>query len=311
MTGVSSDKNESNLVMRAVNRIEFGENFDVKFIFPNNGGAVLLAEKFQLANISEVFEKQFASSRNDNDGENTEQISIRDISYETFIKLVKHIYKRPVNINEQNFLEILYASMKYFVEDLTFKVIEFIKQFLNAENLSIYFESIDKFEIKMLSEHIKQICKVSPVKIIENLTTSVAHKRILKIILKSPNLPCSEYELYVAIVEMLKRHFNNTTFTDEDFRKELGKLIYLIRFPTMSIKELVLCGKNPSLLTAKQLVDFQLWAQEKIFSLSLQFFSAIPRNVQSFVQSSTSTDKCYNCRGSYKTCTNTNCRRNF
>ncbi|XP_055716303.1 BTB/POZ domain-containing protein 3-like [Phlebotomus papatasi] len=255
--------------------VKFGDAPDIKFIFPRDSGAILLAEKYRLADKSEVFRKLFGSSSGGQ--EHGEQISITDISYEMFRIMIRHIYNKVVEISEQNFLEILYASRKYFVETLTYMVIKFVMKFINEENLAKYFESIDKFQIKMLNDHMKKVCKASPLTIIKSLTCSEAHKRILEIILESSDLPCSEFELYSAIVKMLKSERGNGILSNEDLQKKLGKLVYLIRFPTMSIKELILCGKKPSLLTSQQIVDLLLWVQENTYSNSLQFFSNVPR----------------------------------
>uniref|UniRef100_A0A1B0CWT7 BTB domain-containing protein n=1 Tax=Lutzomyia longipalpis TaxID=7200 RepID=A0A1B0CWT7_LUTLO len=103
------------------------------------------------------------------------------------------------------------------------------------------------------------------------------HKRILEIILESTSFSISEFELYTAIVDMLKRNYEGRVYSEEDFRKKMGRMIYLIRFPTMTVPELVSCAKKPSLLNERQLLDLQLWVQEKIYTDTLQFFSVVSR----------------------------------
>lgn len=273
----------------AVNSVEFGQQPDVKFFFPNNGGATLLAEKVELANKSEVFKNQFACDTIDNGV--GESILITDISFNAFSKVISHIYGTEIVMDRANFREILYASRKYFLDDLTTLVIQFLRKFLNADNLAEHFEFIEKFDIKMLNDCIANHCRNSPLTVINTLTISAPHKRILNIILKSPIISCSEYELYHAIVTMLIRQQENKVFDEEGFKKELGKMIYLIRFPTMTVSQLISCGTKPSLLTEKQLVDLLLWVQGKKFSNTSQFFSDIRR-----LNAKAAADKCLNCR---------------
>ncbi|XP_055716707.1 BTB/POZ domain-containing protein 6-B-like [Phlebotomus papatasi] len=288
----------------AINSVEFGQNPDVKFLFPNNGGATLLAEKVELANKSEVFKNQFSCDITDNGGR--ESIPITDISFDTFSKMISHIYGTKIAIDKANFREILYVSRKYFLDDLTVLVIEFLKQFLNADNLAEHFEFIEKFDIKMLNDYMAYHCRKFPLTVINTLTISAPHKRILHIILKSPIISCTEYDLYQAVVTMLIRQQKNKVFDEEIFKKELGKMIYLIRFPTMTVSQLISCGTKPSLLSEKQLVDLLLWVQDKKFSTTLQFFSNVQRFNENILNLK---DMCLKCRATNIYCKK--CDRSF
>ncbi|XP_055716706.1 uncharacterized protein LOC129810332 [Phlebotomus papatasi] len=286
----------------SVNRAEFGKNPDVTFVFPNSGGAILLAEKLKLASKSDVFKNQFTCDTNDKDGA---QIAITDISFDTFNKMVMNIYEKRIVVYEGNYLEILYAARKYFVNSLTTIVIKFIKSFLNDNNLADQYEFIEKFHLKILNDHVYKLCISFPIKIIGQLTNSVSHKQILRMILESPTLGCSsEYELYEAVVNMLKKNttdITNATYTGEDFRKELGKMVNLIRFPCMSVNELVLCGRIPSLLTTRQLIDCLLWVQEEEFTDTLQDFSTNKRMFFK-INNKLHYQMCQTCRGTKILC---------
>lgn len=98
---------------------------------------------------------------------------------------------------------------------------------------------------------------------------------------------------------MLKNttEITDATYTGEDFWKDLGKMVNLIRFPCMSVKEFVLCGRKPSLLTNKQLIDCLLWVQEGEFTDTLQDFSSDQR-----VFFHTKYYMCQTCRGSKLPC---------
>ncbi|XP_055678182.1 uncharacterized protein LOC129786940 [Lutzomyia longipalpis] len=249
---------------------------DLTFLFPDNDGSKLMVEKHRLMDKSDVFRAQFATSLKDS---HVHLITINDISFNTFLLMINHLYDQKVAINEENCLEMLYASRKYCINTLTYDIIKFLVGFIKKENLAEHFEAIDKFGLKMLNEHMVNICTTSPLMIIERLTISSPHKRILEIILQSSCLPCSEFDLYRTILRMLKREFRRLRkpIIEEEFRKELGSMVYLIRFPSMTSKELIACGMKPSLLSGQELIDIQLWVEGQVFTNTLQHFSASPR----------------------------------
>ncbi|XP_055700707.1 BTB/POZ domain-containing protein 2-like [Phlebotomus papatasi] len=257
------------------NRKEFGTQPNIIFIFPNNEGSILKAEKHELVKISEVFEKQFSSGFSD--GNKNEQIAIADITFDTFNSMLNFIYNGHIDIYEGNYLEVLYAAKKYFIFELIHKVMDFILGFMNRDNLTDHYEFIENFGLKAVNEKMWEICVENPLIVIKNLNDSKPHKRILKMILKSPYLACSEYELYRAIMQMMTKKCKSEKKFSEKIRQELGNLIYFIRFPVMSVDELISSAKPPCPLKEKEIVDFLLWSKEKIFTETLLHFSTSKR----------------------------------
>lgn len=256
--------------------VKYGDNPDVTFFFPKNGGAIVNAEKYRLAKISEIFRKQLSPTNVEY--ETGEVIEITDISFEIFSIVIQIIYGGDIDINEENYRELLYMGIKYLLYDLTHKVVNFVLAFVNEDNLWDHFEFIDKLNIPSLSDHMKRICLSYPLEVIHGLTRSVPHKKILQIILESPCLRCTDFAIYEAIVRTFSNNLDDDIFDVPKYmREELGKLIYLIRFPTMTKMEIIKCAQFPSLLTDEQVVDFLLWKTQKKFSNTLQFFSSQPR----------------------------------
>ncbi|XP_055693112.1 uncharacterized protein LOC129795672 [Lutzomyia longipalpis] len=272
------------------NRIVYGDNPDVTFFFPDNGGAQLLVEKRKLAQSSVVFQKQFSEGF-----ESSDRIAIKDISFDTFNVAMKEIYGSSIEIRESNYQELLYVASKYFIYTLIEKIIQFALTFISAKNLTEHFEAIERYEIKRLNDHIEDICVRHPLEIIEKLDCTKAHMNLLKIILQSSNLTCSEYDLYVAVVNMMKEASKDALDVATEMRKKLGNLINFIRFPVMSIDELILCAKPPSLLTKEQALDLLLWVKCGIYSESVQFFSTNSRSIPNF-------DRCPHCNDRYAYC---------
>lgn len=256
----------------------FGKNPDITFEFPANGAqneALLRTEKKHLINISEVFEKQFLSELN----EENEKIVIKDISFDTFSQMIEYSYDGYIIIHEQNYLEMLYAAKKYFYYDMINKIAIFLLNFITASNLANHYECIEKFELKSVMDHITKICIKDPLKVISQLSFAKPHMRILKTILESPCLPCTEYVLYDAIVKMMKLQLEDEPekMHGEIMRKNLGPLIFLIRFPTMSVDELFQCAKSPTPLKPTEFLDFILWSYDKTFSELLLHYSLASR----------------------------------
>ncbi|GAB0095753.1 hypothetical protein DMENIID0001_111740 [Sergentomyia squamirostris] len=265
-------------------RVVHDEDADVTFVFPNDGGAMALAKKSKLIDANQVFEKQFTS------GLESVSITVTDISFATFNSLIRHIYELDeVVVNSENCVEILYCSRKYFLDRLTMKVIEFINavdtcvysrktaRFESTPDLLNYYVEFEKFDIKLLNEVISnRICLYDPIFNIKEMNLrSEAHMKLLKIILDSSVLSCSEYDLYQAVIEMMKKTKGDLRW--DQVKKKFGHLIYLIRFPTMTVEQLVKCRKQPCFLTSSEIVDLQLWKQERTFTQSLLKFSIIPR----------------------------------
>ncbi|GAB0088908.1 hypothetical protein DMENIID0001_033720 [Sergentomyia squamirostris] len=142
---------------------KYGEKPDITFIFPANGGATISAEKIALSSKSDVFQKQFIAWKDSPE----ERIQITDISFDIFNKFIKYIYGHEIDIYEENYLEILYAAQKYFVNQLTFLAIEFLKKFIDEKNVVEHFEFIEKFDIKMLNDHMKKAIVTKPLEIIK------------------------------------------------------------------------------------------------------------------------------------------------
>ncbi|GAB0095752.1 hypothetical protein DMENIID0001_111730 [Sergentomyia squamirostris] len=265
-------------------RVVHDEDADVTFVFPNDGGAMALAKKSKLIDANQVFEKQFTS------GLESDPITVTDISFATFNSLIRHIYEiDEVVVNSENCMDILYCSRKYFLDRLTMKVIEFINtvtvwrlsetthQMVKTPDLLKYYVEFEKFDIKLLNEVItNRICHCDPIYIIKEMNLrSEAHMKLLKIILDSSVLNCSEYDLYQAVIEMMKKTKGDLRW--DQVKKKFGHLIYLIRFPMMTVDQLVKCRKQPCFLTSSEIVDLQLWKQERTFTESLLQFSIIPR----------------------------------
>ncbi|XP_055715748.1 uncharacterized protein LOC129809729 [Phlebotomus papatasi] len=253
--------------------IKYGAAPDVTFVFPNDGGALLMTEKSVLMKNSEVFQKQFASAiSTDKDG----KISIMDISYDTFNLIIQYFYNESFPINAENYQGILYASKKYFINTLITKVAQFLLNFITYINIVEHFEFLEKFEIGIVNAHMKGVIVKQPVQVIQRLTKSPSHMRILQMILESDVLYCSEFQLYLAIKNMMieeNGNWKSVEEIEEKFKNDLGNLMYLIRFPNMTAEELIKCSVSPTLLTNKQKLDLIIWAQEKVFSESLLSFS--------------------------------------
>ncbi|GAB0098374.1 hypothetical protein DMENIID0001_140960 [Sergentomyia squamirostris] len=276
--------------------VQFGVLPDMTFVFPKEGDAKILAKKAKLSKNSEVFKTQFASG-------DSALIQITDISFDIFNAMLKYIYEGKITVKEDNFLELLYVARKYFLYGLTHEVITFGKNFINETNLDIYFEELEKFDIKILICHVKFVCYRNPLVIIKRLNfKSKADMRLLKIILNGNSLVCSEFDLYKEIIDMINRTAEDLPW--DDVKTEFAKMIKLIRFPTMTVDQLIKCSKPPSLLTVQQVVDLLLWVQEKTYSDTLQLFSSSPRNnpIQPI-------NKCSRCRGNSIRCSS--CSNNY
>ncbi|GAB0100989.1 hypothetical protein DMENIID0001_171060 [Sergentomyia squamirostris] len=225
---------------------------DVTFVFPNDGGSTFATRKFELSRSSEVFAKMFAS------GLETDRIIIEDITICSFDKMIRHL-------NGEEILE----ACSYVYNNI-----------MDAKSLLRYYPDIKKFNLTYLNHHITNLCIRIPKDIIDNMNINCDdHLEILKIILECEYLLISEFNLYGTIMKMIKRTSGDLTW--DEVKGKLGKLIYLIRFPTMTVDELVMCAKRPSLLTGEQMMNLMLYAKEKMFTETIELFPKIHRRINS------------------------------
>ncbi|XP_055691578.1 BTB/POZ domain-containing protein 6-like [Lutzomyia longipalpis] len=264
-------------------RKKFGYNGNINFIFPNDDGAVLLADKLKLMAVSEVWLNQLPRC----EISEPEDITIEDIPYAVFSAMVDFVSysdngKPVLDVNEGNFQVFLYAAKKYFIYSVLHEIVKFLQNFIKAENLAEHFEFIERFDMQPIMEHFQAICIRFPLHVIRTLNTSPPHKRILQMILESPLLNCNEYSLFYEIMEMLirdgKGHPGGGQNGESDcMRRELGRLLYLIRFPTMTIEEFIMCTEAPTPLTDKEAKDILLWLNGQIYSSTIKKFNLKPR----------------------------------
>ncbi|GAB0100990.1 hypothetical protein DMENIID0001_171070 [Sergentomyia squamirostris] len=254
---------------------------DVTFVFPNDGESTFATRKFKLAQWSEVFAKMFAS------GLESDRIIIKDITIGSFYKMIRHLNGEEITVDESNFLEMLHISRKYFLNTLTSKVYSYVQNYIvNSESILKYYPDIKKYHLTLLDNHIKRVCIRFPNEIIDNMNINCDdHLEMLKIILESDFLCISEFELYTKIMKMIKQTINDYTW--DEVKGKLGKLIYLIRFPAMTVNELIQCAKPLSLLTVEQIMNLQLYVMEGIFTETLQLFPNIRPRINGMNQVAT------------------------
>ncbi|GAB0090964.1 hypothetical protein DMENIID0001_057510 [Sergentomyia squamirostris] len=253
--------------------MDHADSDEVTFIFPRDNNAKVVVKKNQLKLNSVCSRIQF------NSGQETDTIIITDISRHIFQDIIDH-YKgtKRITVTEKNFLEIFYMCRKYFLVDLTNKVFFFIYGFVKPQNLTLYYDELQKYDdMTFIEDVVKNICVRHPLSVILTLRiTSASHLKILEIILKSDVLKCtSEYGLYCGIVDMMMRTRGQLDW--EEAVQRLGNLKYFIRYPTMTVSEVIKCGKYPSILTQSEGFDILLWIQEKFYTETLSTFSMVPR----------------------------------
>ncbi|XP_055686982.1 BTB/POZ domain-containing protein 6-like isoform X2 [Lutzomyia longipalpis] len=262
--------------------VKYGLKPDVVFVFPQYGDATIHAEKFQLANESDVFKTHFTSEN----WNNSDPIEISDISFEIFNIMMKFIYGKgeDSDVTDENRVQILYATRKYLINDLTYKCIKFMPiswNFFFFNDLEALYILSDS-GLRSVGDYLENWSRQNATQIIPNMTrfdTYEPQKRLLKAILESPVLHCTELELYKAVLQLMMNKYKGEVYDEDKWRSELGSLIYLIRFPTMTLQELTECCKRPTLLTKEQVYDLQLWVQKKISSDTVFSFSISHRLV--------------------------------
>lgn len=210
------------------------------------------AHKFELAKGSSFFYNLFFESDGNPDGNpvkvNPIEINVLNFKKNSYIQVIRYIYTKEikfVDLTVNNVTEILNLANTLQLSSLKMECIELLmKQLLDINK---FFESI---KICLKDDCLKEVFAAG-FKMIQNETERYislpsfldVDKELIKLILESDVLNCSEYELYKAVIDWSKQDCMKRGVKTNGFNRKqsLGDLIYLIRFPVMSIDEFTKC----------------------------------------------------------------------
>eukprot|EP00112_Aurelia_sp_Birch-Aquarium-sp1_P026426 Seg937.3 transcript_id=Seg937.3/GoldUCD/mRNA.D3Y31 product="BTB/POZ domain-containing protein 2" protein_id=Seg937.3/GoldUCD/D3Y31 len=212
------------------------------------------AHKLLLASASSVFHAMFYGPV----AETNTEIEIIDCpNAEDFKEFLSFVYTEDLSLSWDNLFPIAYLAKKYYIPSLTDECCKFLLDSLTVENvLKVLSQCVLVDEKEMAN----QCLKLVRVRIRELVRTEEFLKldlQSLKCILALNTLDIKELDGFLAVdkwcVHQLEQQGKEVT--PEGKRELLGNVIDLIRFPTLSIKELTNNCLPSGLITKDQFVD--------------------------------------------------------
>ncbi|KAH7720573.1 BTB/POZ domain-containing protein 6 [Aphelenchoides avenae] len=212
------------------------------------------ANSYVLAAASEVFYGMFFS-----DFEREAVVKVPDGTPQAFKVLLEYIHTDEVKLTLENVDDVLYLAKKYMVDSLNEKVSSFVKENLNGSNVfnflvvSKVYEEYEKICLDFIDENAEKVLTSN-----NFLELEEGH---LKAILSRDSLKATETVVWGCTVDwakakLLSRHEEQSP---EAIRKSLGDLLYLVRFPLMSIE---MFGQGPGrscILTQDERLEVYEW----------------------------------------------------
>lgn len=231
---------------------------DVHFIVgPPGSSERVPAHKYVLAVGSSVFCAMFYGDLAEGDTE----IHIPDVEPTAFLILLKYLYSDEIELEADTVLATLYAAKKYLVSPLAEACVRFLETGLEARNACILlwqsqlfdepeltrrcWEVIDaQAEVALRSEGFCQIDSSTLESVLCRDTLNIKEASVLRAVLKWAESECR------------RRGLNPTALNK---RSVLGKALYLLRLPAMSLEEFANGPAQSEILTLEETRDIFLW----------------------------------------------------
>ncbi|XP_030854339.1 BTB/POZ domain-containing protein 6-B-like [Strongylocentrotus purpuratus] len=234
----SCDNWHRGVTVRDRNAVMFNNELmsDVTFLVgPKNAAQRIPAHKYVLATGSSVFFAMFYGDL----AENTSEIVTPDVEPEAFLTLLKYMYCDEIDLTPENVLDTLYAAKKYLVPHLARSCVEYLERSLSARNACVLLSQSHLFEEPDLMQRCWEVIDAQAEVALGSDSFVDVDQDTLECILKRETLNVKELVLFHAAMRWADAECSrqDLVVTPNSLRKVLGSALYLIRIPTMPLKE--------------------------------------------------------------------------
>ncbi|KAL4219027.1 hypothetical protein ACF0H5_021610 [Mactra antiquata] len=251
--------------------LDDGTLCDVTFhVGPNK--VKIKAHKFILASRSPVFFAMFCGPLSQREYNN---IEITDIDPDIMQALLRFMYTEYSPINKETVLPLLYAAKKYNVKRLEGQCQIFLSEQISIENVCTILAHAERYD----ASELKYTClkfiasNVSNILLLDDFCA--LPREVIQQILQMDGLCVNESEVYNGCkkwaVHQLHMVDKNKNVSHVDIRETLGKLLYHIRFPIMSMKDFTTRVSQESVLSPEEKVSIFQYITAGIKSEDFKF----------------------------------------
>lgn len=245
------------------------EHSDVEFVVRSRDGDTINipAHRLFLMPHSDVFERMLF-------GELKEGFSVKvvDVCAEVFEEFLSLFYCAEVTLTPDNIAEVLMLIDKYNAVNFLPVCEDFLSTFVTIKDAYHYYEltAIHSLSDKLAEKLEKFVCENS-LEVLRIHAENALNMSLLPKLLKSDHFRGTEIQIFEGVFAWVKASLNkkNQPITVENIRDELGECLDHIRFPTMTLDELLKCFREyPRLLPAEEIIDILSFVANKNHELT-------------------------------------------
>ncbi|XP_046402328.1 BTB/POZ domain-containing protein 6 isoform X3 [Ischnura elegans] len=230
---------------------------DIRFIVGSPGHTQTIpAHKYVLATGSSVFYAMFFGSL----AENKQEIEVPDVEPSAFLTLLKYLYCDEIQLEADTVLATLYVAKKYIVPHLAKACVNYLETSLTAKNACLLLSQSRLFEEPELMQRCWEVIDAQAEMALRSEGFVDIDSHTLECVLSRETLNCKETHLFEAALgwaaaECARRDVEPTP---QNKRTALGRALYLVRIPTMSLEDFANCAAQVGILTHKETIDIFL-----------------------------------------------------
>ncbi|KAK9534157.1 hypothetical protein VZT92_009223 [Zoarces viviparus] len=250
----------SHPTLRERNALMFNNELmaDVHFIVgPLGGSQKVPAHKYVLAVGSSVFCAMFYSDL----AEEESEIHIPDVEPAAFLILLKYMYSDEIDLEADTVLATLYAAKKYIVPALAKACVTFLETSLEAKNACVLLSQSRLFEEPELTQRCWEVIDAQAELALCSEGFCEIDLQTLEIILRRETLNTKEVVVFEAVMNWAAAECKRQCMgpTTRNRREVLGKALFLVRIPSMSLEEFADGAAQCDILTLEETHNVFLW----------------------------------------------------
>ncbi|XP_037098262.1 BTB/POZ domain-containing protein 6-B-like isoform X1 [Syngnathus acus] len=250
----------SHPTLRERNALMFNNELmaDVHFIVgPPGGSQRVPAHKYVLAVGSSVFCAMFYGDL----AEEEADIRIPDVEPTAFLILLKYMYSDEIELEADTVLATLYAAKKYIVPALARTCVNFLETSLEAKNACVLLSQSRLFEEPELTQRCWEVIDAQAELALRSEGFCEIDAQTLEIILRRETLNAKEAAVFEAIMSWAAAECQRRGLAPgtRNQRQVLGKALFLVRIPTMSLEEFANGAAQSDILTLEETRNLFLW----------------------------------------------------
>ncbi|XP_061699239.1 BTB/POZ domain-containing protein 6-B-like [Syngnathoides biaculeatus] len=250
----------SHPTLRERNALMFNNELmaDVHFIVgPPGGSQKVPAHKYVLAVGSSVFCAMFYGDL----AEEEADVRIPDVEPAAFLILLKYMYSDEIDLEADTVLATLYAAKKYIVPALARACVNFLETSLEAKNACVLLSQSRLFEEPELTQRCWEVIDAQAELALRSEGFCEIDARTLEIILRRETLNAKEAAVFEAVTSWAAAECRRRGLgpAARNRRQVLGKALFLVRIPAMTLEEFADGAAQSDILTLEETRDMFLW----------------------------------------------------